>query len=389
LYVLDHDDHPILLGVDCLTKLDAGIYPKRKLLIIGDDHINLNDENKYSYTEKLNNNNDNDWEYLNIATGGEDFDINLDEQDWSVRPIAIKPVEVLTSEQMVSFNKITAKIQKQSAQSYLELGNSTTMVFEIKTKDEIPINLPPYRKPETEKKLIDEEIDKMLKAGVIRLSESPWSSPVVMVTKKDKSKRMCIDYRELNQKTVLDSWPLPRIDDIIQGLHGSKWFSQLDLKSGYWQVKMEQESIAKTAFSTHNGHYEFLRMPFGLKNAPKKFSRMMHQLFKGLKFVECYLDDITIHSKTFDEHVEHVKMVLEILENANLKLNHDKCSWFAKKIHVLGYIVSDGCYSIDPKRTEAISKRISPKCVNDVQKEMGIVNFFKQFVPNLAHIAAP
>jgi len=124
---------------------------------------------------------------------------------------------------------------------------------------------------------------------------------------------------------------------------------------------MEQESIAKTAFSTHNGHYEFLRMPFGLKNAPKKFSRMMTQLFKGLKFVECYLDDITIHSKTFDEHVEHVKIVLEILEKANLKLNHDKCSWFAKKIHVLGYIVSDGCYYIVPKRTEAISKRISPK----------------------------
>ena len=138
------------------------------MLIIGDDHINLNDENKYSYSEKLNNNDNNDWEYLNIATGGEDFDINLDEQDWSVRPIAIKPVEELTSEQMVSFNKITAKIQKQSAQSYLELGNSTTMVFEIKTRDEIPINLPPYRKPETEKKLIDEEIDKMLKAGVIR-----------------------------------------------------------------------------------------------------------------------------------------------------------------------------------------------------------------------------
>jgi hypothetical protein len=130
-------------------------------------------------------------------------------------------------------------------------------------------------------------------------------------------------------------------------------------------------------------------MPFGLKNAPKKFSRMMHQLFRGVNFVKCYLDDITIHSNTFEEHVQHVNTVLDILKKANLKLNHEKCSWFTKTIHVLGYIVKDGCYSIDPKRTEAISQRLSPRSVNDLQKDLGLVNHYKQFIPQLAHIAAP
>ena len=174
----------------------------------------------------------------------------------------------------------------------------------------------------------------MLDAGVIRLSMSPWSSPVVMVKKKDGKLRMCVDYRLLNAKTKTDAWPLPRIDDIFDRMYKSKYFSTIDLKSGYWQIRMDKNSIEKTAFSTADGHYEFLRMPFGLKNAPAHFSRIMQLLFGDKQYIEIYLDDLTIHSQSLTEHLEHILTTLRIFQNANLKLNGEKCVWF--KIKVLG-----------------------------------------------------
>ena len=134
----------------------------------------------------------------------------------------------------------------------------------------------------------------MLRAGVIRPSRSPWCSPLLLVTKPDGSIRFCMDFRQLNTITVSDPYPLPRIDDIFDRLNGSDWFTSIDLKAGYWQILVADEDIEKTAFSTPDGHYEFLRLPFGLKNAPSVFSRIMCQILGDLPFVEIYIDDITI-----------------------------------------------------------------------------------------------
>ncbi|CAF1138823.1 unnamed protein product [Brachionus calyciflorus] len=192
----------------------------------------------------------------------------------------------------------------------------------------------------------------MLKARVIRPSKSAWSAPVIMIPKKDGTKRMCIDYRKLNAVTKQVNWPLPVINDIFDRLSGSKWFSALDLKSGYWQVKMSPDSIEKASFSTPDGHYEFLRLPFGLKNAPADFSRIMHQVLGNLNFVEIYLDDITVHSKTFDEHLSHLEIVFKKLREADLKINAEKCTWCAQSLKVLGQIVSKNDISMDPAKIE-------------------------------------
>ena len=146
----------------------------------------------------------------------------------------------------------------------------------------------------------------MFKAGIIRRSKSPWSSPIILVPKPNNTKRLCVDYRQLNKKTVQQN---SRILDILDRLNGSKYFTALDLKSGYWQVEMDESSIPKTAFSTQDHHWEFLRLPFGLKNAPADFSRIMYMTPGDLNFVEVYLDDITIHSKSFEEHMQHIEIV--------------------------------------------------------------------------------
>lgn len=171
-----------------------------------------------------------------------------------------------------------------------------------------------------ERKLMNDEVKKMLDAMIIRKSRSAWSCPVVMLRKKDGEPRFCADFRELNAITVTDPFPLPRIDDIFDRLAGSKYYTTIDLKSGYWQVKMAEESIPKTAFSTPDGHYEFLRLPFGLKNAPAEFSRIMHQILGDLSFVQIFLDDITIHSNDFESHKQHVLEVIRRLVQVQLKL---------------------------------------------------------------------
>lgn len=212
---------------------------------------------------------------------------------------------------------------------------------------------------------------------------------MVVVTSKSKPKRICVDYRKLNSVTITENWPLPNILDILEVLAMSKYFTILDLKSGYWQVLIDEESIEKTAFSTPDGHYEFLRLPFGLKNAPAHFCRIMSTLLGDLNFVAIYLDDITIHSKSLDDHFSHINIVLNRLQDANLKLNPSKCTWIATEIKILGHIVANNKIAMDKDKIKAIVERAPPKNVKQLQQFLGLVGFYRRFIDHFSLIVVP
>ena len=188
------------------------------------------------------------------------------------------------------------------------------------------------------------QVQQKLASGVIRSSNSPWASPVVMAKKKDVSLRFCVDFRQFNAATVKDAHPLPRIDDLLDALHGARWFSTLDLKSGYWQVPIMERDKEKTAFRTSRGQlYEFNQVPFGLCNAPATFSRLMDRVLSGLHWETClfYLDDIIVFSSTWEEHLARLRQVFERLRHANFKLGAEKCTFTAKEVTYLGHRVTE------------------------------------------------
>ena len=192
----------------------------------------------------------------------------------------------------------------------------------------------------------------MLATGVIEASESPWSSPVVLVTKKEGLVRFCIDYRKLNDITIKDSYPLPRIDDCLDSLRGSQWFSTLDLASGYWQMEMHPDDKEKTAFACQSGLFQFNVMPFGLTNAPSSFEQLMDKVLSGLQFEICmvYLDDIIIKSSDFSSHLTHLRIVFDRLRKAGLKLSPKKCYIFQPKVDFLGHVVTRQGITTDPRK---------------------------------------
>ena len=215
-----------------------------------------------------------------------------------------------------------------------------------------PIRQPLHRIPESLKPVVEHEVHKMLQ-GVVRPSTSPWSSPVVMVRKKDGGWRFCVDYRKVNSVTRQDAYPLPRIDATLDSLAGSVFFTTLDLASGYWQVELDDEAKEKSAFSTQSGHFEFNVMPFGLTNAPATFQRLMECVLAGLVPNECliYLDDIIVFSTSFADHLTRLEAVFQCLQQAGLKLKPSKCHFARKEVKYLGHIVSAEGIKPNPAKT--------------------------------------
>lgn len=271
-----------------------------------------------------------------------------------------------------------------------ELGCYRDTLINLKTTDEEPVHKVPYRVSPKQREIIEEQVKEMLKYGIIQESSSSYASPVVLVDKPEGPPRFCIDYRALNKKIRSDSYPIPRVDDLLSCLQGAQYFADLDMNSGYWQLAMG-EGKEKTAFVTHTGLYEFNVLPFGLKISQAVFQRALDKVLAGMKYrnVIVYVDNILVFGATFQEFLGALKEVLTRFRDANLTLKPSKCRFGYQKVTVLGHEVSAEGIGPDVKKVEAIRKMSPPRNVKEVRAVVGLFSYYRKFIDNFARMALP
>ena len=252
-----------------------------------------------------------------------------------------------------------------------------------------PISRAPYRMAPTELKELKTQLQELLDKGFVRPSVSPWGALVLFVKKKDGTLQMCIDYRQINKVTVKNKYPLPRIEDLLDQLRGGSVFSKIDLRSGYYQLRVKEVDVPKTAFRTRYGHYEFLVMPFGLTNAPVAFMDLMNRVFRPYldQFVVVFIDDILVYSKDAQEHEHHLRIVLQTLRENQLFAKLSKCDFWLKEVSFLGHIVSAEGIRVDPVKIEAIVNWKPPRNVTEVRSFLGLASYYRRFVQGFSVIA--
>jgi hypothetical protein len=272
-----------------------------------------------------------------------------------------------------------------------ELGKCGIVKHQMDTGDAKPIKQRFYRVSGKDKQIVEEEVKKMLEKGVIRKSKSPWASPIVIVPKKNGERRFCIDFRKVNKVTKRDEHPLPRIDDMLDTFNGSVWFTSLDMASGYWQIEMDKKDMEKTAFITHEGLYEWKVMPFGLTNAPATFQRMMQEVLGELFYTiaPAYIDDVNVHSKTFEQHLKDLEKVFIRIRKAGLKLRMDKCKFCYNEIDFLGYVIGKDGIRTDEKKIEKVKEFPRPTTITELRGFLGLASYYRRFIKGFSDIAKP
>ncbi|UYV63691.1 hypothetical protein LAZ67_2005321, partial [Cordylochernes scorpioides] len=302
-------------------------------------------------------------------------------------PILVNHLEEIREHEL---KKLLEHNRNVFCQHAIDLGK-VAIQHKIITKSEQPISLRPYRRPLKEYEEIAEQVKELLEHKLIRTSDSPWAFPVVMVPKKDGNKRMCIDYRRLNEITLDYRQPLPHIQDMFDRLHGSRFFSTLDVAWGYWQIEMDPQSIQKTAFVTNDGHYEFLVMPFDLKNAASTFQSIIQHILGELlwKGTCSFQDDILVYTKTWQEHIELLSKVFDKLRQYNMKLKLSKCIFGRTEVKYLGHIISHNQLKPDPGKVKSIQDFPRPDTVKKVRQSMGLANYYRKFVKDFSKISFP
>lgn len=299
----------------------------------------------------------------------------------------------LTEEEQVQVSEMLIQNKDVIGHSTDDVGLIRTGSHTIGLVDPLhePIKIPPRRLQGKAKADVQAEVSRLCEEGIIEPSESPWSAPVVPIYKPDGSVRLCIDYRALNKITLKDAYPIPNLEDTIYNLHDVRYFSSLDLMRGYYQVPMSPNSKPLTSFVTGSGQWQFCRMPFGLCNAPATFQRLMNTILSGFSIdrVMVYLDDVLVIGKTFEEHLDTLGQVLDCLKHHGLKVNPRKCQLFRDRVKFLGHIVSSDGLSPLPENIEAIVNYNAPRSIKSVQRFLGMINFYRRFIPNCSVIAKP
>ncbi|GFW14592.1 retrovirus-related Pol polyprotein from transposon 297 [Trichonephila clavipes] len=264
--------------------------------------------------------------------------------------------------------------------------------LDIALTDDEPIFHKPRRLPYAERDIVDAQVDDWVKNGIVEPCSSPYASQVVVVKKKDRKSRVCIDYRRLNRKLIKDNYPLPLIDGILDCLQNAKIFTTLDLKNGFFHVAVNERSRKFTSFVTHNGQYQFRRMPFVLSTCPSTFMRYINANFQHLiskSIVLPYMDDVVIPAANESQALEYLKIVLQVACDYGLEINFKKCQFLHNKIEFLGHIIENGRLFPSPSKTKAVINYPDLKNIKDVRRFLGLTGYFRKFLPSYSTIAKP
>lgn len=298
--------------------------------------------------------------------------------------------ENLNAEQLNQLHALLKDYKDIFADEHSLIGRATGIQHVVPLTTDQPIRVPYRRIPPNQIPEVKDHIDELLAQGVISPSSSPYAAAIVIVRKKDKSLRLCIDYRKLNKFTVRDAFPIPRIDESVEALAGAKYFSTFDLAAGYHQIDVHPRDRQKTAFSTPFGHFEYNRLPMGLSNSQSTFQHYMEQILGDRIFstLIVYLDDVLVFSRTI-EHMSRLRELFDPMRNYGLKFKPKKCTIFATKVSYLGYQVSEEGIAPDPSKIEAVAEWPVPKTVKDVRAFIGFCSFYRRFCNRFAQIAAP
>ena len=386
----------LLLGYDWFnqTKVildpanDEVILPKRivkpNLVNYIQDYYDMDDENENELECSLN--------MLSLEhedIGSEYFDdyAFFDNKELDISKLS--PSSKISEDIEKDFMKLLDENKRIFATSIEELGCCKNVKFRVETTSDEPIHNTPYRQSPPLAKISEEELDALFKAGFIRRgSAGTWTSSGYTIKQNGKY-RFVVNYKDVNERTKPLKHPIGRIDDLLDSFQGAFIFSTVDLRKGFHQLEIEESDKYKLGFITRNGVWEYNRLPFGVTNGPTFFSAVMQNILGDLPYVKIYIDDFSIASKSEDEHLQHIKTVFKRLEEHNLKLNPEKCVFFARSIKILGFIIDQNGIKMDPEKVEAIKNRKEPVNLKDLQSFLGLANFYRKFIKDYAKITAP